>query len=205
MASSSSPGGGGAAPERTVRLGDYQEFDRVSIVTVPRFKSSPVSGSEWRTCARIDLFYKDALEYSESFASVADALAHLPVTLYNARNARMRPGANFHAKHPEQRCDQEGCAEVATVKYRVLVERCRECTKPKDMMFDTRTPVRHFCARHSERGEGYYDDSSANYELLAGAVVPPPAADVAATAAVFLYADGVAAPDADDDDDSDDE
>jgi hypothetical protein len=189
----------------------YQAYDEVRIETLPRFKSSALSGSEWRIAARTRLLYKGTVEYETYHANVDEAARELVVTLCNAAVARMNVRApQLHAATDSARdpyCDQEGCAERATTAFRVLSSRCTACGSNAGALHATGPyGCRYFCARHSTRGEGYLDDTAANYELVAGAPpAPPPTTDVAVTGPpIIVYADATVGDDDDDDDDDDD-
>jgi hypothetical protein len=59
-------------------------------------------------------------------------------------------------------CDQEGCAEVASVRYRKLFDYCRDGHKSEPH----RPSLRHFCDRHKTRGDCSFDDADSNYVEL---------------------------------------
>ena len=192
-------------PGRRAHAPNYQLHDEVRIVTLPRFKSSAVSGSEWRIRARVELLYKGVVQYTSECASVDEALRDMPLIVDRACTSYMTPTSRFHGNHDhvddgEPRCDQEGCAALATCAYRVLHTPCKACgAHDTDSLHLMGPRMRYFCARHSYRGEGYLDDTQSNYELVAGTPPTMPAADDVATvgAPVLVYAN-------DDDDDDDD-
>ena len=185
-------------------------YDQVNIVTIPRFKSSAASGSEWRIRARLELRYKGRLEYASEHANVDEVLRELPLTLHRAANSFMRIDSHFHEHENtgEPLCDQEGCAELATTAYRVLRRPCRECgARDAPEWACTRQSSRYFCARHSFRGDGGIDDAQSNYEHVAGLPpTQPPADDVASVAGIVcVYGDAIVGGGDDDDDDDDDD
>jgi hypothetical protein len=80
----------------------------------------------------------------------------------------------------EDFCDQEGCAEKATVTYKVKKrfskENPHEWNEPIPESWGVY--VRRFCAKHSRRGDCAFDDADANYELIDGETKEPDAKDV---------------------------
>ena len=63
-------------------------------------------------------------------------------------------------------CDQEGCAEPATVFYQKRKDWCGRCGESKEITY---TKVfRQFCDRHKTRGDCGLDDNDDNYILLSG-------------------------------------
>lgn len=131
-----------------------QGFDEVRIFTVPRYKQSGLSGDEWRISATIQLWRKGKMIVERHCGTVEAATAILPgffiESLDNAHG--FFGGDGIH-------CDQEGCAERATVKYRKKLDYCREGHKAEPLW----PTYRHFCDRHKKRGDCGLDDADSNY------------------------------------------
>jgi hypothetical protein len=140
---------------------DAQAFDEIRITTVPRYKTSYLSGDEWRISAKIEFYRKGELILERYMSNIETACYHLGSTYSEAcnnGNGLFAGEGNF--------CDQEGCKESATVTYKKKFDYCRlghkhEITTPT-------AKIRKFCARHSTRGNCGLDDADANYELLEG-------------------------------------
>jgi len=65
---------------------DAQAFDEVRIVTIPRFKTSGMSGDEWRIRANIELWRKGKLILEQSYLNVETAARFLPFVLARAHD-----------------------------------------------------------------------------------------------------------------------
>jgi len=164
---------------------DAQAFDEVRIRTVPRYKTSRLSGDEWRISAVVEFWRKGVLVHEcGGYRNVETAIGFLYADYHRA----IDDGKAYFAGEGD-RCDQEGCADIATVTYRVKEEfsrnRPHEWHGPARGLGD-KIPVRRFCARHSRRGDCGFDDSDANYELIGGNPTQPLAADVRESARVVM-------------------
>ena len=146
---------------------DAQAFDEVRISTVPRYKMSGLSGDEWRISAKVEFFRKGKMVHEEGCRDVAAACRLLP--WYHAKACDN--GKGFFAGEGDL-CDQEGCAEPATVTYRKKQDYCNE-GHPHPILYGEKQ--RRFCARHSTRGYCGLDDADANYEPIDGSTATPPA------------------------------
>jgi len=154
--------------ERRALKPDAQAFDEVRIVTVPRYKTSGLSGNEWRISARIELWRKGK-KVHEAFAGTVQWACVLAGTTYLRAQD---DGLGYFAGEGDI-CDQEGCAATATNILKLKAEYCRDGHKSNPYEHDPRPLVRKFCDRHSTRGDCGLEDSDANYELLEGGVKVP--------------------------------
>jgi len=145
---------------------DAQPFDEVQIVTIPRYKTSELSGDEWRISAEIRLIRNGRTIHEERFSDVATAIQFLPSVWRQAIDR----GLGYFAGEGDI-CDQEGCSEKATVTYLLKGEYCNFCAA-KEHYYDGQA-IRKFCARHSIRGDCGIDDADKNYELIEGDTSPP--------------------------------
>src|SRR5262245_527631 len=136
---------------------DAQAFDEVRITTVPRYKQSELSGDEWRISARIELLRNGVVIAERSCRNVETACMFLPGFILEAQD----DGKAFFAGEDDF-CDQEGCAEKATVTYRKKADYCREGHKSEPHT----TTIRRFCERHKVRGDCGLDDADSNYERI---------------------------------------
>lgn len=144
---------------------DAQAFDEVRIVTVPRYKTSGMSGDEWRISARIELYRKGNLIHSESYRNVETACIFAAATYLRA----IDDGKAYFAGEGDT-CDQEGCAKNSSVTYRVKKSFCRD---GHESDFPWRT-IRKFCAEHARRGDCALEDADRNYELVEDNVCTQP-------------------------------
>jgi len=172
--------------ERRALKPDAQAFDEIRIVTVPRYKTSGMSGDEWRISARFEFWRKGTKIHEAFYRDIETALAFGGSEYHRA----IDDGKGFFAGEGEI-CDQEGCAEKATVTYRVLAEYCRDHPHEHRRELNDETVIRKFCARHSRRGDAGFDDADSNYKLLSGTIESPHAADVRESARVEVRVDSL--------------
>jgi hypothetical protein len=138
---------------------DAQAFDEVRIVTIPRYKTSGLSGDEWRISAHIQLIRKGRVMFEKGYRNIETACAYLAAVHGEACD-------NGHAMFGGEGdfCDQEGCKNVATITYRKKVDYCREGHKT-ELSVD-RVKIRRFCDMHKTRGNCGLDDADSDYEIL---------------------------------------
>jgi hypothetical protein len=135
---------------------DAQAFDEVRIVTVPRYKTSGLSGDEWRISAKVQLLRKGQVCFEKSFRNIKTACAYLPAVhgeAYDNGKAMFGGEGDF--------CDQEGCSSHATVTYRKKADFCHDGHKTE---LGDRVKIRRFCDKHKDRGDCGMDDADRNYE-----------------------------------------
>src|SRR5262245_2008064 len=123
---------------------DAQGFDEVRIVTVPRYKESELSGDEWRISATIQLLRKGKVIVERGCGTVEAAC-----TLVGGFYMEAQDNGLGHFAGDGIHCDQEGCADAATVRYQLKANYCRSGhrSEPSSPEF------RHFCERHKTRGD----------------------------------------------------
>jgi hypothetical protein len=153
--------------EETMKLGDRwnhdlkpdaQAFDEIRLVTVPRYKMSGLSGDEWRISARIEFYRKGRLVHE----SGGQRNIQVAASFLAYEHARACDDGKGYFAGERDVCDQEGCAEVATVFYQKKANYCREAHKTEPH----RPTYRQFCEKHKTRGDCAFDDADANYEAI---------------------------------------
>lgn len=134
---------------------DAQAFDEVRIITIPRYKTSGLSGDEWRISARMQFLRKGVVHHEVSVGSVETACGMAYAEYVKA----VDDGKAYFAGDGKV-CDQEGCVDLATVWYRLKRRFCNEGhgSEPIGMT------IRSFCERHKKRGDCGLDDADRNYE-----------------------------------------
>lgn len=136
---------------------DAQAFDEVRIVTVPRFKTSGLSGNEWRISARID-FYRNGVKVHEAepYRNVETALDFAKAEWHRAidnGNGLFAGDSDF--------CDQEGCSDKRTETFVLGKLVCKSCSSEKEALLGQE--YRKFCQIHAERGDSDLEDNDKNY------------------------------------------
>jgi hypothetical protein len=139
---------------------DAQGFDAVYIDTIPRYKQSGLSGDEWRISATIKVLRKGIVVAERSVRNVQAAAAFLPGWLLELND----DGKALYAGEANI-CDQEGCAEPATVTLKLKARYCREGHRAE---IEYGTQIRKFCAQHKRRGDCGLEDADSNYEEVPG-------------------------------------
>lgn len=134
---------------------DAQAFDEIRIVTVPRYKTSGMSGDEWRIHAEAQFYRKGKLIFSEGCCDVETACRFL--SYWHAKGCD--DGKAYFAGDGVT-CDQEGCSEPATVRYGRRHAYCLE--GHKSTVFES-SQYRCFCDAHKRRGDCGLDDADSNY------------------------------------------
>ncbi len=137
---------------------DAQGFDEIRIITVPRYKESELSGDEWRISASIQFWRKGEIVCVGGGAANIEAA----VTMLGGEYLRALDNANGFYAGDGVHCDQESCPELATVRYRMKAEYCRQGHRS----IPSTPTFRHFCERHKIRGDCGCDDADSNYEKV---------------------------------------
>ena len=142
--------------ERRALRPDAQPFDEIRIFTVPRYKTSGLSGDEWRISAKTEFYRKGKLIFEGGASTLEYA-----VRLLDRDFIHVSEGNGAYYGGEGNLCDQEGCANEATVKYRLKKEYCRQGhgTPCEDIPV-----VRLFCDEHKTRGDCGLEDADSNYE-----------------------------------------
>lgn len=152
------------------RLKDDEYIDEIKVRIVERFKTSELSGDEWRFSTFISFYRKGQLLYERRVHKIEDAAAWLPWGLKTA-------GEQEEWKNAEDAnlCFQPGCPETAVSEYELKEKFDRTGNKldPSDVHFKYR---RKFCKKHLERGDASREDSDSNYIVISG--LGPDAADM---------------------------
>jgi hypothetical protein len=138
---------------------DGQRYDKVDFYTVPRWKESDLSGDEYRISANADLYYKGNLVKRMSFLNIDTAIRYLDgAIVYWNENGETTPPVD-----DSYLCDQEGCANIADIKYKRL-QGYTSHGEPENL-YDWNL-YRVFCNQHKSRGDCALDDSDNNYEQV---------------------------------------
>lgn len=153
------------APKNTFfkRHPDDEYYDKITIEAVPRYKTSEMSGDEWRVSATMKFWRKGQLVFERSFNKMETAAIAMPWFFRTASE-----GDDFKQAKDEKLCDQPGCGAAAINEVRLkkeYSERGEELSERNMSSFEKR---RKFCERHLRRGDCGLEDSDKNYEILSG-------------------------------------
>lgn len=146
------------------RLPDWEPFDRITIETVPRLKTSGMSGDEWRQSAKIILWFKGRPIVEDGRMTMDYALKMLSAVI--AEHSSPIPKEIIEIER--HACDQPSCCEPAVSVYRLkkLFSDRGEALHPDEGSYAHH--YRQFCARHLYRGDCSREDCDDNYEVIYG-------------------------------------
>lgn len=134
---------------------DAQAFDEIRIRTVPRYKESELSGDEWRISASVDFYRNGNIVHTvEGYRNVEVCCNLLPFF-----HSRACDDGHAYFASIDDICDQEGCGNIATVRYQKIDSYCREGHKTTPHSPE----YRQFCEHHKTRGDCGLDDADQNY------------------------------------------
>lgn len=142
---------------------DDEYYDKITVEAVPRYKTSEMSGDEWRVSATMKFWRKGQLVFERTFNKMETAAIAMPWFFKTASE-----GNDFKQAKDEKLCDQPGCGDEAINEVRLkkeYSERGEEISERNMSSFEKR---RKFCERHARRGDCGLEDSDANYEVLSG-------------------------------------
>lgn len=146
------------------RHGDWEAFDRIELEVVPRYKTSGMSGDEWRTSVLVRFYFKGEVVHERSYSAMKYAL----MMLGHEWVTKQEPIPSEVIEIEKTRCDQAGCSAEAVAKY-VLK---KEYSARGELLDSTGLPswkhYRQFCQKHCERGDCGMEDQDDNYEVLEG-------------------------------------
>lgn len=146
---------------------DDEIVDEVVIKTRVRWKTSGLSGDEWRTSASVELRRNGNPLYSRGgYRNIGTAVAHLPWLLLTYDED---PEFDLPGKLALDRvmCDQPGCGDPADVVLRIVTSYSSSGHRLHDEERSGLSPEhRRFCAVHAGRGDCGREDSDRNYVLV---------------------------------------
>lgn len=147
---------------------DDEIIDEITLKTVPRYKTSGLSGDEWRISAVVELKRKGEVMYSRAYTSMDVAVSHLPWLMKTwIGDLDIDGNRIWHAKirKDEETCHQPSCAEPSTVIVKLKRQYSREGYW-QDLSNHYCEVRRGFCDLHSTRGDGGLEDADRNYEVI---------------------------------------
>ncbi len=143
---------------------DAQPFDEIRVFVEPRYKTSGLSGDEWRISTTTEFYRKGRKIFETGHGTIEAACGlmyadYLKATEHDPRGL-VEPGVYYAGEG--DLCDQEGCDNPTTVTYQLKKEFCRqghgtECTTPT---------IRKFCDEHKRRGDCGLEDADVNYTAI---------------------------------------
>lgn len=151
-----------------VRHKDDEWFDEITIRCVERYKTSGLSGDEWRFSYVAQFKRKGVVLHEQWWSRLRNAVLGLGGAMNEASDRPM--GTEFEKiAGPElDYCAQPGCPQKAVATYALKNQFCNEGHGTPVKPDAEYREVRRFCARHLRRGDCALEDADVNYEVLDG-------------------------------------
>ena len=147
-----------------IRLDDDPFIDEIRVSIVPRFKTSGLSGDEWRFHVHCEALRKGRLVGERDVGNMRYAQAMMATGNWWTDHEAIPDPELTH-----DLCDQPGCDQPWTVLYRLVKRGCGTCGNRDRYAGDEQSPyLRAFCDRHAHRGNSDLDDSDDNYQPIEG-------------------------------------
>lgn len=146
---------------------DDDWFDEVTLQIRERWKTSGLSGDEWRFSYVVQFKRKGVVLHEKSWTKFQWAMLGMGGALLQASDRPM--GIEWKQKTGEKStewCAQPGCKAKWTVLYRRLktFENGHDVTAHRSEVLGV--PVIGFCQQHRTRGDCGLNDADRNYELM---------------------------------------
>ncbi len=146
------------------RLPEFSIVDRVEIKIVPRFKTSGLSGNEWRQNISVVGYFKGEVVFTERCGDMDYALA----SVYSFYKHTSIPKVVLQKE--KECCDQPSCMNKATNRYLMKKVHSEGNHFEANAMKKSHGQgyYRQFCDIHAERGDACLNDTDSNYLPIEG-------------------------------------
>lgn len=141
------------------RVHDFEPYDQIKMTVVPRFKTSGLSGDEWRHGVKIELMFKGVVVKEQFFSRMEYAVGFLYSVIHDDK-----PATDEWLRAEEKSCDQTGCSKEAEKWFAI-----RRRTDQSGHFLEKETDFvyyRKFCKEHAHRGDASREDSDSNYVAI---------------------------------------
>lgn len=144
---------------------DFEAFDKITLEVVPRYKTSGLSGDEWRISVAIKFWFKGEVVHTSSARDMASALLLLGREFLEHQSPLPMRVIELERSG---KCDQPGCDADSVSRYRFK----RLCSARGEYLHDDENKYSdsyaQFCKRHLRRGDCGREDADDNYEVISG-------------------------------------
>lgn len=161
------------------RLPDWEAFDEIKMRVIPRYKTSGLSGDEWRQHVEIEFFHKGQVVYSAGSSTMEAAILLLGSHFIQ----QQEPIPTRVLEVERETCDQPSCREKPVGRY-LLKKLTASTGEWLDMNEQSLHYYRQFCTKHARRGDCSREDCDANYEPMDG-LKPSDSTNVVESPSVF--------------------
>ncbi len=143
---------------------DDDYIDEVRIIVRERYKTSGMSGDEWRFARVVQLFRKGRLLGERAYGGTMETVAgFVPWAMVD-----LMENGDVEVKNDDHLCFQPGCANAAVAEYEIVEEFGRQGERLHPDERPGWSVRRRFCQRHLRRGDCGREDSDANYRAVSG-------------------------------------
>jgi hypothetical protein len=143
------------------RLRDWEAFDRITFDVVPRYKTSGMSGDEWRQHVQVRLWHKGEVVFEAGYRDMQCALALAQADFIR----QQEPIPERVIELERESCDQPSCPAPPAGKFALKRQTSRtgDYLDQADQYFGA---YRQFCKKHLRRGDCSREDADDNYEPI---------------------------------------
>lgn len=147
------------------RLHNFCMFDEIRIRVVPRFKTSDMSGDEWRQHAQIEFMFKGVVVSEAGYSRIEQAVMGLGHQMLTAQDNGM---SSEMMALDDKLCDQPSCKNEAVARFVIKRHTARDGSWLDPGERDAYRWFRKFCKVHVHRGDCSREDCDDNYEPTDG-------------------------------------
>jgi hypothetical protein len=144
------------------RLSDFESFDKITFEVIPRYKTSGMSGDEWRQHVEVKFWFKGEEVHSSGYRDMQAALTMVGAEWIKAQEPIPERVIEIERAGA---CDQPSCPNASEGRLRLKEEFERgHKLHPDESKYHV--AYRQFCKRHIRRGDCSREDSDDNYEPM---------------------------------------
>jgi hypothetical protein len=149
------------------RHNDDEWIDEIRILTMPRYKTSGMSGDEWRFSAKVQLLRKGHVLFERSFSKVHYAIDFLPAIQHEYSDmGRGGEDVDGNVIDFDRYCFNPGCSADGVVEYELIDEYVSPYGIKQEKQSWRGSVRRRFCEEHALRGDCALEDADGNYRLI---------------------------------------
>lgn len=145
-------------------LSDWENYDRIEFKIVPRYKTSGLSGDEWRQHVEVTFYFKGIEVRSFGCRDMQCALALAPGRVLSWSDEGIADSVIDMERSGI--CDQPSCDKPSVGRLRIKEEfgdRGQRLHPEESLRGNA---YRQFCKTHIRRGDCSREDSDDNYEPM---------------------------------------
>ena len=150
---------------------DDDGIDEIRIFVRERYKTSGLSGDEWRFARVMQFMCKGQVVFERAFNGSLDRVASWVPWMFTDAMESGDMGQRLNdIRDKAGLCMQPGCAEPAVSVYEIIEEFGSQGQRlhPDEASSKWHSHRRRFCQRHLTRGDCGREDSDQNYRVISG-------------------------------------